>query len=88
MSVKVNDDKELILVRESLAESVARDAVTFATIGGLVAIGVALDSSALQWVGALMGFAAACVRASGMRKRCTYTIAEARKRLDELEAAQ
>lgn len=80
--------EKVVIIRESTAESWAKDSFTFLMLTGLVGVGWLLDSSALQWVGALMGFATICVVASGARARRTFDIAGARKRLDELERAQ
>ena len=78
--------EKVIIIRENLAESIAKDCFTFLMLAGLVAVGWLLDSTALQWIGSLMGFSAVCVKASGARKRRTFDIAGARKRLDELES--
>lgn len=79
--------EKVVIIRENLAESIAKDCFTFLMLAGLVFVGWLLDSTALQWIGSLMGFAAVCVKASGAQKRRTFTIEGARKRLDELEAA-
>lgn len=78
--------EKVIIIREGLAESIAKDSFTFLMLTGLVFVGWLLESTALQWIGALMGFAAVCVKASGAQKRRTFTIEGARKRLDEMEA--
>jgi amino acid permease len=79
-------EKQLILIREKVLESWLRDAGTFALFGSLIGIGVLLESVALQWVGAIIGFLTIFVKAATARKSHTMTIAQARKRLDELEA--
>jgi len=76
----------VILVHETILQSWAHDAGTFATIAGLVAIGVFLDSTALQWIGAIMGFCAVIARSSGTVQRSRMTVAQARIKLDEIEA--
>lgn len=76
----------VILVHETALQSWARDAGTFATIAGLTATGVLLDSAALQWVGAIMGFCAVFARSSGVVQRSRMTVAQARAKLDEIEA--
>lgn len=78
--------EKVIIIRENLAESIAKDCFTFVMLTSLVFVGWLLDSTALQWIGSLMGFAAVCVKASGAQKRRTFTIEGARKRLDEMES--
>lgn len=77
--------KTVIVVSESFRASAANDAFMFATIVSLIGIGVLLDSSAMQWIGGLLGMITISVRAAGKTK--PMTIAEARAKLDELEAA-
>ncbi|CAN7597828.1 hypothetical protein [Bosea sp. LjRoot237] len=86
MTFKINDTP-VILISETVLQSWARDVFMFATLTSLVAVGWFLESAAQQWVAALMGFLAICVRASGRTKAARMTIAEARKKLDELESA-
>ncbi len=74
---------EVIVVHETVAKSLARDAGTFATVVGIIGVGVWCGSSAMQWVGAIMLFVAACFYPFTKSKR--LTIAEARRRLDEIE---
>lgn len=84
--MKSDDSDTVILVHETILQSFARDAGTFATIAGLVVIGVFLDSTALQWIGAIMGFCAVIARSSGTVQRSRMTVAQARIKLDEIEA--
>lgn len=76
----------VILVHETVLQSLARDAGTFATIASLVAIGVFVDSAALQWIGAIIGFCSVIARSSGAMQRARMTVAQARTKLDEIEA--
>ena len=62
---------EFIFLTESVAKSWARDASTFALFCGLIGIGIALNSSAMQWTGAIVGFITIISRASGKTKRMT-----------------
>lgn len=75
----------IILHSESVLDSWARDASTFALIAATIGLGWFLDSSAMQWLGAVVAFLTICVRASGDRKAHTLTIPQARVKLDELE---
>jgi hypothetical protein len=50
----MKDDRCVILLRESLLESVLSDLATLATVVGIIGIGRYLDSAAMQWCGFLM----------------------------------
>ena len=76
----------IIVVRESLRESVASDVFTFMTLGGLVGLGILAQSAALQWIGGLFALAFIMGRVMALmyrRKRMTFD--EARKEIDRLE---
>lgn len=77
---------EVIVLKESLAQSIARDAVTFVTCAGLVGLGWWIGSDAMQWIGGVMFVFSLAVRMAGVVQKNKFTIAEARKRLDEIEA--
>jgi len=77
--------QQVIIIHETVVKAWLRDASTFALFFSLIGIGVLLQSVALQWVGAIIGFIVVGTRAS-MIRRC-FTIPDARKRLDELEAS-
>lgn len=74
---------EIMLVHETVLQSWARDASTFALIIAIMSIGIFAGSSAMQWLGAIVAFITMTVRASGRVPR--LSISEARKRLDEIE---
>lgn len=42
---------EIIMIRETLMQSILRDAVSVGCAGGLIGFGVLLDSAAMQWFG-------------------------------------
>lgn len=44
---------QVVMVNETIVESIGRDAVTFVTLLGSVGIGVLVDSTALQWIAGL-----------------------------------
>lgn len=77
---------EIIILRETVLQSWASDAGTFALFGALIGIGWLMDSTAMQWVGAIVGFIAILSKSLTRSKR--RTIAQARQRLDELEAGK
>lgn len=75
----------IILLRESWQSSLAKDAGTFAMLAGLIGLGVFVGSTALEWIGALMGMFWLVAKTMRTTDKYKFTIAEARKRLDELE---
>jgi hypothetical protein len=80
----VSKEREVVIIRENVLESIIKDATTFASLSALIGLGWLIDSTAMQWLGALMGILAVGARASGYTAKHTYTIAQARARLDEL----
>jgi hypothetical protein len=81
------DVTKIMLLRESVLESWASDASTFALFTALVGIGWLLGSEPLQWVGALIGFFTISRAAHRFGQKKIFTIAEARAELDRLEKA-
>lgn len=81
-------EKTLIVVHETVWHSYAKDAGTFVMLTALIGLGVLLNSSAMQWIGAIFGFITIIARGSGLMKRSHKTVAEARAVLDEIEAAK
>lgn len=77
----------VIIIHETVAKSWMRDASTFALFGGLIGVGILLDSSAMQWMGAIIAFITIIEKSTGLHAKNRMTIDQARKRLDELEAA-
>lgn len=77
---------KLILIRESAARSWIRDASTFALFVGLIGVGWLLGSEPMQWVGAIVGFITVLSQFGGFKKAATFSISEARKELDRMEA--
>ena len=75
---------EIIILHETVLQSWLIDASTLAMFVALIGIGVFLDSSAMQWLGAIIGFLALTSRANSSKKRMSFD--EARKRIDELES--
>jgi Zn-dependent membrane protease YugP len=83
---EVNELPEVILLRETALASVVKDMGVVAMFVLLIGIGILLDSTALQWVGALIGFSTIVSFAVRLSKDNRFTIEEARRRLDEIEA--
>lgn len=67
----MNDQKTVIVLRETLAQSVWSDTVTVSTGFMFMLPGYFLGSSAMQWVGALIFFLSLLARASGKANRMT-----------------
>jgi len=76
---------EIIVIKETLPERLASNAITFAFFVAFIGVGWLAESAALQWVGAILGFITLYRRASNSIAR--LTIDEARAKLDELERA-
>lgn len=77
---------EIMVLYETTLQSWARDSSSVAGFVALIGIGVWLDSSAMQWVGAILGFITIIGRTISLGNRNKFTIEQARKRLDEIEA--
>lgn len=79
---------EVIVLHESAGQGWLRDLSSVVCFVLLIGIGVLLDSSALQWVGALLGFLTIIARTMHIAKDSRMTTDEARKRLDEIDAGR
>lgn len=77
---------EIIIIRETWWESLLRDAGTFCLFMALIGIGVLLNSSAMQWVGAIVAFITIIISSAKMGSK--MTVAEARQKLDEIERSK
>lgn len=62
---------EIVILHESVAQSWARDASIFALFLSLIGVGIVLDSSALQWAGAVVAFITISSLSAGKAKRMT-----------------
>lgn len=80
------DKTHIVILRETFWQSLGSDAVTLATCLALIAPGLWLDSSALQWTGSVMFSLVVLTKASTAGRR--KTIAEARAYLDQIEAGE
>lgn len=75
---------QIIIIKESAWESVVSDAGSFVTAIAMVGVGWAVDSAAMQWLGAVLFLIS--MLAQGSKKWTRMSIADARKRLDDIEA--
>ncbi len=77
----MSSNHTVIVLKETAIQSLVSDAITLATFAAMIGLGVFLQSDAMQWVGGLVFF----LWALGRTKSKRFTIAQARKFLDELE---
>ncbi len=77
-------EKQVILIKESFWPSVAKDTYSIGVLLAAVGLGVWIDSSALQWVAGIIWIFWVFARANRYGKDCTYSISEARKKLDQI----
>ena len=75
-------DLKLMVIRETWAEHILRDLTTFATLAALCGLGVIVGSTAMEWLGAGLGFVLLLSRAVRVKERHTFTVEEARAYLD------
>ncbi|MGV2975665.1 hypothetical protein AB1P65_09430 [Roseibium alexandrii] len=62
-----------------------KNASGYVCLAAMIGLGVFLDSPAMQWIAAIIFFMACVGKVMGMKK---YTLPEARKYLEELEAGK
>lgn len=62
------EPREVIVIAETLGKSIARDAVTFVMIVGVIGTGRYLDSPAMQWMGFIILIIAALGRAASISR--------------------
>lgn len=73
----------VIILKEPLLSSIASDLFTLAMFAAMIGLGVYLQSTAMQWAGAVVFFISTIVMAAARGSR--LTIAQARAKLDEIE---
>lgn len=78
---------KVIILHESTRSSIIKDVFTFVMIVGVIGVGSLMQSSAMQWAGFVM-LAFAFLGAIREAKNHVYSIEEARRRLDEIEAGR
>ena len=81
---KIERKLEIIIIHESLWESLLSDLGTFVAVTGIGVVGWFLNSSALTWVALLMFFVMAVFRTT-TKKTGRLSVEQARDRLDQLE---
>lgn len=81
-------ETKVMVISETVAQSIARDLGTFAAFAGLIGVGWLIDSSAMQWFGGVLAMIVMSVKAMAIGNKRTFTVAEARAELDRIEAGQ
>jgi len=83
----LSDKTEIIILRESVIGSLIKDLGTVVVFLVLIGFGVYMQSCAMQWTGAIIGWVVVSSMATRIHKGyMKFTIVDARKRLDEMEA--
>lgn len=77
---------KIIIIKESAIESWLRDASTLALFVVLIGIGIFLESSAMQWIGAIIGFFVVISKSAIYMEKRSYTIDEAEAEIQRLKA--
>lgn len=83
----MSKDREVIILHETALQSWIRDASSAVMFIALIGIGVYLESSAMQWVGAVLGFLTIIGKAINHHNQSKMTVEQARKKLDAIDAA-
>ena len=78
---------EVIVVHESVLASYLKDIASVGSLTAAVGLGIWLDSAALQWVAGLLWIVMILSASFKSTNDKRMTVADARKRLDEIEAA-
>jgi hypothetical protein len=79
-------ETQIIVIREVWYKSLLSDAGTFLTVVGVIGVGWFLGSSAMQWCGFAM--LVTSLFALHAYRKTVFTVEQARKRLDEIEAGK
>jgi hypothetical protein len=80
--------KMIAIVDDRLWKSVLSDITTVSSLFFIVGMGLVLDSSALQWIGALMWIVWCIARMSKTTRESRMTIQQAREFIDALERGE
>lgn len=79
----MTEKTKVIVIRETLRESIVSDTYTYLIAIGMMLPGYLLDIAALQWIGAVMFIIT--LLSMSINSKTKMTIAEARDYLDKLE---
>jgi len=79
------ESKTIIVIKESLMVSIARDLFSCGSLLACVGVGVWVGSDALQWIAGLFWVIFAGAGGATMFGSRAYTVEQARAKLDEIE---
>jgi hypothetical protein len=82
----MSKDTPVIVIKEPFWPSLVKDTYTAGTLLATVGVGVWIESSALQWAAGIIWILWVLGRAARFGKDNTYSIPQARAKLDEIEA--
>jgi len=82
----VSKSPEVIVIHESVLASYLKDIGSVGSLTAAVGLGIWLDSAALQWVAGLLWIVMILLASFKSTNDKRMTLADARKRLDEIEA--
>jgi hypothetical protein len=80
------EKREVICIVKNWQDTLLHDLASIATFVVMLGTGVYLDSTAMQWIGGFMWLLWFFGLATAIQNKSRMTIAQARKRLDELDA--
>lgn len=79
---------EVVILRETWAQSIASDAGTVAAFAAMIGLGVHLDSAAMQWIGGILFFMAVVTRSYRKTADGRMSIDQAIAHLEALKAKE
>jgi hypothetical protein len=82
----MSEKHEVICIVKNWRDTLLHDLASIATFVVMLGTGVYLDSEAMQWIGGFLWLLWVFGFATAIQNKSRMTIAQARKRLDELEA--
>ena len=85
---EVSKKTKVIIIRETLAESLLSAAISFVSLTSMISVGVYLESSAMQWVAGIIWMLWIVGRSQSLMSRSIMTIQQAKEFLSELETRQ
>lgn len=77
-------DRTVIIIRETVAESIVTDVVTFACLIVSIAVGKWLGSDALQWIAGIL-MVLTIIATKPRWRKTFYSIADAKAYLDTIK---
>ena len=81
----MSDKPIVIILKDSVAKSIAKSLATFAMLWATIGFGVWAESSAMQWAGFILSALVIMGLVQRLHNDNRLTIAQARAKLDEIE---